>query len=501
MGLIDYLERPKWTPEDWLWQRDTLCILKTAGDRRSFSSGESLAADLLISHFGDAPLEGGVLTVVVEEGGGSGDVLATSVRRDISRDPGTLEKVLSPSLPAPDVAVPTRFVIRAELRAGRETFRNRWPIWVLPRPDSVPLPPVLLHGSFPPELAAADFQDVPKLGAAGAGGADSGGTDPEGIVLAARLDDRLMDRLEAGGRVLLLADGQKGSFPLSNHWFLRGAPYVPAHPLLRTLPRDFFIELQHFDLAGPVIPQIEYLEEISPILMLWDTHDLDFVKTHGLLFETRFQRGRLLVSALRHGGEGNAAGRWLLRALIRHLASGPEPARALAADTRRRMREKLHEEKISLTDRVWRFAPDPEDDGLAKGWHLPSTPDESWRTIRIGRHWEAQGYPLLDGWAWYRIQVDVPRSWAGREVYLSFEGADDFYELYVNGKLAGTGGDLEKRQTAFDERKSHRITGLVKPGATCHIAVRIHDWQGAGGLFRPITLGTVGLGAGFELLK
>lgn len=45
-------------------------------------------------------------------------------------------------------------------------------------------------------------------------------------------------------------------------------------------------------------------------------------------------------------------------------------------------------------------------------------------------------------------------------------------------------------RTAFDERKSHDITTLVKPGESCILAMRVYDSYGAGGIFRPITLRT-----------
>jgi len=491
MGLIDFLERPKWTEDDWRWQRDTLCILKTDADRRSFTAGERIEAEVLVSHFGDFPLREGELTISVDRDGNNGGVIKSMVHCDIQQQVGSLEKVVDLSFPAPDVTDPTRLVIRARLRGQHGTFHNHWPIWVVPRVPAKPRSGVLLHESFPAEFAARHFPGTPEFRAA----------DPKRVVLATRLDDPLMDHLEAGGRVLLLANGEKGSLPVADHWFLRGAPFVSSHPLTKTIPRELFVELQHFDLAGPVIPRIDYLEQIDPVLLLWDSHDLDHVLTHGLAFETRVRGGRLLVSALRHTGRTNAAGRWLLDAMLQHLAGGPEPIRGLDDNTRRRMREKLHEQKVSLVAEPWRFAPDPRDEGLEKGWHLPSTPDEDWKEIRIGQHWEGQGYPTLDGWAWYRIRVDVPAAWAAGDVYLVFDGADDFYELYVDGKRVGTGGDLENRETAFSERKGHCITGAVTPGRSCLVAVRIHDWQGAGGLFRPITLSTTGLASGADLLR
>jgi hypothetical protein len=45
------------------------------------------------------------------------------------------------------------------------------------------------------------------------------------------------------------------------------------------------------------------------------------------------------------------------------------------------------------------------------------------------------------------------------------------------------------------------VTKLVTPGETALIAVRVYDWYGAGGLFRPVTLGTARIGTGITLLK
>jgi hypothetical protein len=174
--------------------------------------------------------------------------------------------------------------------------------------------------------------------------------------IISRLDDATLDFLEKGGRALLKPDGKPGSFPLRSHWFLRGGPYInEQHPFMleydngckRDLSR-ILIATQHFDLASDVIPDINYLEEIAPILMLWDNHDIKEVKTHGLVFETRVGKGRLLVSALNHSGDTNAAGKWLLHAFQKHLDSGPPPRNALKPETITRMRAKLNEKKLDL---------------------------------------------------------------------------------------------------------------------------------------------------------
>ena len=86
-------------------------------------------------------------------------------------------------------------------------------------------------------------------------------------------------------------------------------------------------------------------------------------------------------------------------------------------------------------------------------------------------------------------------------MYVNFEGVDDYHELYVNGTKVGSGGDVKTKTTAFELRSSHDVSRLVTPGRTTHVAVRVYDWYGAGGLFRPVSIGTAPIGTGNDVLK
>jgi hypothetical protein len=310
---------------------------------------------------------------------------------------------------------------------------------------------------------------------------------------AKKLNAELLDYLEQGGKVLLNPDGSSGSFPQRDQWFLRGAPFVNQHhPLFKSHPElhAVFIDQQHFALAGKVIPDINYLEEIDPILMLWDNHDIKEVKTHGILFETNVGKGRLMVSSLP-----------LLQWQINHLTKGPPPRNALKPETIARMRAKLNEKKLDLVTKSWQFQPDGKNEGLKLGWEKASFDDQAWKPIKIGQHWEGQGYNALDGWAWYRLTVDIPKDWSGVPMFFISEGVDDAYEIYVNGTKIGNGGDIPNKKTAFEERTAHAIpAGLLNPGEKNVIAVRVYDWYGAGGIHRPMSLSNVPIG-GVDILK
>jgi hypothetical protein len=491
MGLLDYLGQPKWSAADWSWQGDTMCLLQTEADQRAFPAGGPLRGEILVSHFGQTAITNAELEITLAAAAAPNDVLERKTHKIARQNIGTLAGRAKLDWGLPAVSSPKPLVLRSVLRSAQGEVRNEWPLWVVPVPKAEAFSKVRLHSSLSAE-ASALFPGSARF--------DESATDS--VVIASRFDDALARFLEAGGRVLMLPDGQKHSFPLNSHWFLRGAPWVPDSAISPQVPRELLVELQHFDLASRVVPEIGYLDATDPMLMLWDTHDLKTVKTHGLIFETRAGKGRLLVSAVNHAGEHNAAGRWLLGVLVDQLRSGAAPKHALPEDVWANLKQQLHAEQTNLTTRVWRFHPDPKDEGVAQGWQRAKLANEDgWSDIRVGNAWESQGHAALDGWAWYRLVVDVPDRWKDRPIFLSFEGVDDCYELYLNGELAGKGGDVATRKDTFSEKRSWDISRWVKPGEPATIAVRVHDWYGAGGIFRPVTLGTTAFGPDVSVLK
>lgn len=339
MGLLDYRDQPKWTASDWAWQRNTECLLQTKNDRRSFFAGEPLDAQILVSHFGVNGITEGRLHWRLVDAAHPIRVFVHGEADGFDAAPGTLTKVLNLDATAPMVSVPQHGKLECELRTARGTFRNEWPLWIVPKPSLGNAPRILLHPSLAPEIAGELFPDAAPMT-----------NDPlAGVIVASRFDAALAGALKAGARVLLLPDGKPGSLALNDHWFLRGGPVVPAHPLRGAVPRDLQVELQAFDLAGPVVPDLGWLENLDPILLLWDTHDLHTVKTHGLIFETRVGRGRLLVSAVNHRGADNAAGHWLLTALVRHLANDPAPVHQLTDAQWARFQAQMRKGTIALS--------------------------------------------------------------------------------------------------------------------------------------------------------
>lgn len=319
MGLLDYSDKPKYSTSDWAWQGDTILLLQTDEDRRSFSTGERLRANILISHFGQLPIADGrlVLTVTLPDQGGK--LLQRIENDNVTQSPGSLAPAAGTSVILPEVDQPTRLLITASLKTRQGRRSNSWPIWLVPRT------------TIRPEQIRIDVS-VDKTTAELFPGAKAWTKlETEAVVIASRFSPEIATFLNRGGKVLMLPDGTSNSIPMKEHWFLRGAPYLPDSPLLKRMPRNFLVELQAFDLASNVMTDIPFLDSIDPMLMLWDTHDDTVVKTHALVFEAQAGQGRLLVSGLNHQGAVNAAGKWILGQLVEILAKGPEPTHSWPA--------------------------------------------------------------------------------------------------------------------------------------------------------------------------
>jgi hypothetical protein len=100
-----------------------------------------------------------------------------------------------------------------------------------------------------------------------------------------------------------------------------------------------------------------------------------------------------------------------------------------------------------ITD--WRFQPDPDHVGVGEDWPSPSFSDAAWACVEAGLRWEDQGFPKVDGYAWYRRHVEIPADWEGRPVWLFLGALNDSGAVYCNGRLINTYGNTKDVETAW----------------------------------------------------
>ena len=137
-------------------------------------------------------------------------------------------------------------------------------------------------------------------------------------------------------------------------------------------------------------------------------------------------------------------------------------------------REKTFEEEI---DTFYKKVT-AEDKGISGGvalWAEPGFDDSAWRTIplpcKVQKLW-----PNVNGIYWFRKQIEIPASWAGKDLTLCLGPIDDFDETYWNAEFVGSG-------RIWNKAREYTVPGrMVKAGKTV-ICIRNTDDHGDGGLY------------------
>ncbi len=142
-------------------------------------------------------------------------------------------------------------------------------------------------------------------------------------------------------------------------------------------------------------------------------------------------------------------------------------------------------ERRLVLDGEWSFRLDPDDVGLAEGWHRH--PDLITESITVPGSWQGQGHggdgsdlvwdfrletrtfrATYRGTGWYGRPLTIPDDWRDARVFLNFGGAFPTAEVFLDGQRLGE-HSLPFVPFGFD------VTGLVRAGSTHSLAVRIHE--------------------------
>jgi len=137
-------------------------------------------------------------------------------------------------------------------------------------------------------------------------------------------------------------------------------------------------------------------------------------------------------------------------------------------------RENTFDEEIEAFTRKVNLQDKGKRDGVAV-WAHPGLDDSSWKSIKLPSKVQ-ELWPSTNGIYWFRKEIDIPASWAGKDLTLSLGPVDDFDETYWDGELVGSGQHWNKaREYAIPAR-------LVKDGRAV-ITIRCTDDHGDGGLY------------------
>lgn len=117
-----------------------------------------------------------------------------------------------------------------------------------------------------------------------------------------------------------------------------------------------------------------------------------------------------------------------------------------------------------------------KDEGLTGPipWYDPSYVPAEWRQIGIPGYWDDQGVRNLNGVVWYRKEIEVPASMAGKPARVFLGRIVDADVLYINGKEVGN------TTYQYPQRRYTVPAGLLKAGENL-LVVRVTNYFGKGG--------------------
>ena len=117
-----------------------------------------------------------------------------------------------------------------------------------------------------------------------------------------------------------------------------------------------------------------------------------------------------------------------------------------------------------------------QDKGLTSSpaWYDINYIPKGWKTIAVPGYWEDQGIKDLNGVVWYRKEIDVPASMAGKAAKVFLGRIVDADVLYINGKQVGITTYM------YPQRRYPVPADVLKAGKNI-ITVKVTNNAGKGG--------------------
>lgn len=151
------------------------------------------------------------------------------------------------------------------------------------------------------------------------------------------------------------------------------------------------------------------------------------------------------------------------------------------------------ERESILLKENWKFFKGPNEIAAQKNFN-----DSHWQKVNIPHDWAIEENFIIDGdgntgklpWkgeAWYRKNLNIPKNFEGKRIYLLFDGIMAFPEIFINGKFAGKWdygyNSFYLDITDYLDYKDNNTLAI-------HVDTRKHDsrWYPGAGIYRKIQL-------------
>ena len=119
-------------------------------------------------------------------------------------------------------------------------------------------------------------------------------------------------------------------------------------------------------------------------------------------------------------------------------------------------------------------------------WSKKDLTSDDWSNAMVPGFWRHMGYGKYDGFAWYRKKFYFNMD-ENQHYLLVLGKIDDLDEVYLNGTLVGSTGDLSSKHIDATEYRKLRVYYLtdfiLKENENNVIAVRVYDGRQDGGIY------------------
>ncbi|HKP12530.1 MAG TPA: hypothetical protein VJZ91_10485, partial [Blastocatellia bacterium] len=333
-GLMDMWRNPKaYATELAKIQRPDVVLARFP--KRNLTSGERMGFDLLLSHYSSKDLPGVSWEWSYQLAGTQADT-AVTVDRPIKS--GTVESIQvgkegqKPGYIAPAVDRPQRERLKVGVRGadGKLIAENSYDLFIYPKANPATNVTVAFY-----DPAGSSGKLRQSLAAAGYAISSAGGGAKPAVMVATKLDDRVRQHLEAGGRAIILADSKdalpagaplkvtpRAGSDLDGNWVTN---FNWANTDAAPFSEVAFSKLLGFE-AAHTIPQFiiqgvnggDYGDVLSGIFYGWLNNNA------ALAVQAQVGKGGALVTTYRFGEYGSDLyATRLLDAMIRY-AGGPQ---------------------------------------------------------------------------------------------------------------------------------------------------------------------------------
>lgn len=329
-GWLDLFWQSKYiTPRDGReMNAAVLPLIDSPVNSRTLWLEEGKTIEVLLSNFGESAIADGKLAWELRAGG---ELVAAGRSSATAAPLGTIARIGQIRIGKLAGREAQGFDLEISVAVGSATYSNRWKLWGFPRAgllakSDIPVSSLVKSAALKRFFPFIREGDPPA---------------PPGVLVASDFSPPVLDFLQHGGRVLLLAEpgrfgGRTAYFPGSGGAL--GLRIDTGHVSLRGFPNDGYPDLQFYNLleGGTQFALSPKLPDIIGGLRMTRTNRENVLSRVTFLSEARVGKGRLLFCGLNvrpNLDETCPEALYLFDRLLRYVASAEfEPAVGLAVE-------------------------------------------------------------------------------------------------------------------------------------------------------------------------